>query len=161
MTWSPATSSASRVASSSGGGVGSSYSALKSCSSCAAAASPLPPELPVNRLDHAQQSAGRRRAEVTCSKGVSTVYVLDCGGAHAVLLENLGPHTTGVGCGDIRTCRRALHFELKTRVRWRWTDALSRSRKLSPRGSLDYNSRQSSLAAQSWHGGASAMSPGS
>jgi hypothetical protein len=38
-------------------------------------------------------------------RAASTIYVLDGVGAHADLLENLGPHTTGVGCIYIKDLR--------------------------------------------------------
>lgn len=51
---------------------------------------------------HYKYATGREgdgpAASFAARKGASTVYLPDGVGAHADLLERLGPHTTGVGC---------------------------------------------------------------
>ena len=51
---------------------------------------------------HYKYESGREgdtpAAGFSARKAATTVYVVDGVGAHAELLEQLGPHTTGVGC---------------------------------------------------------------
>lgn len=51
---------------------------------------------------HYKYASGREgdtaAAGFAARKAATTVYVVDGVGAHADLLEQLGPHTTGVGC---------------------------------------------------------------
>jgi hypothetical protein len=51
---------------------------------------------------HYKYASGREgdtaAAGFASRKAATTVYVVDGVGAHAELLEQLGPHTTGVGC---------------------------------------------------------------
>ncbi len=51
---------------------------------------------------HYKYESGREGDSVAAGfsarKAATTVYVADGVGAHAELLERLGPHTTGVGC---------------------------------------------------------------
>ena len=51
---------------------------------------------------HYKYDSGREgdmpAAAFSARKAATTVYVSDGVGAHAELLERLGPHTTGVGC---------------------------------------------------------------
>ena len=51
---------------------------------------------------HYKYESGREgdapAAAFSARKAATTVYVMDGVGAHAKLLEQLGPHTTGVGC---------------------------------------------------------------
>jgi hypothetical protein len=55
---------------------------------------------------HYKYASGREgdapAAGFAARKAATTVYVLDGVGAHAELLERLGPHTTGVGCVYIK-----------------------------------------------------------
>ena len=51
---------------------------------------------------HYEYASGRQgnaaAAAFSARRAATTIYVMDGVGAHASLLEQLGPHTTGVGC---------------------------------------------------------------
>lgn len=59
---------------------------------------------------HYRYASGREgdapAAGFAARKAASTVYVLDGVGAHADLLETLGPHSTGVGCIYIKDLQK-------------------------------------------------------